>query len=130
MKLTDKQRKAMFAKKTEWGFDLTDFEPDGFQKVLKGLKIPLGNVSEDFGRDIDNAPYRRGWKWHGEGIEIITGNNPITGEYRQTTQRSPEKDYASYIGIEGERAKVLLAVKLIKETSGNKDESPERRDFI
>ena len=128
--MSRRQEKAMFAKKTEWGFDLTKFEPDGFEKVLKELDIPLGNVSEDFGRDLDNAPYRRGWIWHGEGIEIITGNNPVTGEYNRPTARSPEKDYASYIGIEGERAKVLKAVKLIKESSGNKDESPNRRDFI
>ena len=40
---TLKQIEAKYRKKlnegAKWGFDLTDFKPNGFQKVLKALKI-------------------------------------------------------------------------------------------
>jgi len=83
------------------------------------------------GEDLDGKPYRRGFVWHGEGIEITTGNNPITGQYSNPNMREPEVNYASYIGITGLPDQVKMAVKLIKKHSSViKDESKNRRDFI
>ena len=68
----------------KWGFDLTDFKPKGFQKVLKALKIrPKAELDRN----------GSGWEWKGNGILIVTGNNPITGEYAGgTIKRKNEKD--------------------------------------
>jgi len=118
-------------KNLEWGFDLTDFKDGQFKDVLKGLGIAEGDVTDDMGEDLDGKPYRRGYVWHGEGIEITTGNNPITGQYSNPNMREPEVNYASYIGITGLPDQVKMAVKLIKKhSSGIKDESKNRRNFI
>ena len=77
------------------GFDLSDFKPGGFKKVLKALNIPtIAKGSHTGGSDFSNGFYFRN-----KDIIIITGNNPITGKYRNKN-RAPEKNYASYIGIE------------------------------
>ena len=114
--------------KRQHGFDLTDFKRGGFQKVLKGVGIRQSKGEE--GRSS-------GWEWKGPGILIVTGNDPITGEYfSSSTGRSPikrkaEKDYASYIGVEGDTKKVDLAVELIKKwASYIKKEDPNRRSYI
>jgi len=115
----------------KWGFDLTKFKPNGFEKVLSKLGILEGSVTDDMGTLLDGTPYRRGFIWSGEGIEITTMNNPITGEYNNPKHRGNEKDYASYIGIEGVPEQVNKAVKLIKEHNDFiKDESPNQRMFI
>ena len=69
--------------KRQHGFDLTDFKPGGFQKVLKGLKIrPKAKLDRN----------ESGWEWKGMGILIVTGNNPITGEYATSVSgKSPVK---------------------------------------
>jgi len=127
MARTREQQKAMFAK---WGFDLTDFKKNGFQKTITELEI--SDKPKDFNITVEEKPTRAGFEWNGDGIKIVTGNNPITGEYgAELFKREPEKDYASYIGIEGDRAKVLKAVKLIKlNTDFRKGESKNDRDFI
>ena len=110
------------------GFDLTDFKPNGFQKVLKALKIrPKAKLDRN----------ESGWEWKGNGILIVTGNNPITGEYasvvsgKSPIKRKKEKNYASYIGVEGKPDLVAKAVELIKqEASYIKKESPGKRDYI
>ncbi len=118
--------------KIKWGFDCTSFKPNGFQQVLKQLGIPEGNLIEEMRKDLDGNLYRRSFIWSDNRIKIITCNNPITGEYNnQSVQREIEKDYASYIGLEGEPVQVEMAVKLIKKYSDFiKDESPLKRDFI
>lgn len=125
MALTRQQQKAMFAK---WGFDLSDFKKGGFQKTIKELEIS-DQPKDFFSRDKKT---RLGFEWNGDGIKIVTGNNPITGEFGiKMFSREPEKDYASSIGVEGDRAKVLKAVKLIKQnTSFRKDESKNERTYI
>jgi len=115
----------------DWGFDLTDFEPEGFQKILKQLGIPQEYVRtwhepDDFNKERQG----RGFVWEGEGIIIETKNNPITGQYGNPKQREPEKNYAGYIGITGQPDQVKNAVKLIKKFGSAKDESPNSRDFI
>ena len=114
--------------KRQHGFDLTDFKSNGFQKVLKGVGIRQKKGEE--GRSS-------GWEWKGSGILIVTGNDPITGEYfSSSTGRSPikrkaEKNYASYIGVEGKSELVDKAVELIKKYATYiKNEDPKRRSYI
>ena len=110
------------------GFDLTDFKPNGFQKVLKALKIrPKAKLDRN----------ESGWEWKGNGILIVTGNDPITGKYassysgKSSVKRKDEKNYASYIGIEGTPDMVETAVELIRQYSSYvKNESPGQRNFI
>ena len=110
------------------GFDLTDFKPNGFQKVLKALKIrPKAKLDRN----------ESGWEWKGNGILIVTGNDPITGKYassysgKSSVKRKDEKNYASYMGIEGKPELVAKAVELIKAQAAYiKKESPGRRDYI
>ena len=116
MKLKDLLNEA-----TKHGFDLTNFKHNKFKVVLKNLGIRP--KSQDMGN--------KGFYWKGNGILIITGNDPITGQFWNPDMREPEKDYASYIGIEGMEGKVETAVDLIKKyASYIKDESEGRRDFI
>ena len=114
--------KSLLNEASKHGFDLTDFKPGGFQKLLKALKIsPKAKDMKD-----------KGWYWKGNGILIVTGNNPITGEYaNQNVPRKKEKNYASYIGVEGSPDLVKHAVDLIKHYSTYiKGESPGKRSFI
>jgi len=105
------------------GFDLTDFKRNGFKQLLKALKIkPKAQLVKN----------ESGWGWKGNGILIVTGNNPLTGEYASAAvKRKNEKDYASYIGIEGKPELVKQAVELVhKWASYIKNESPGRRNYI
>ena len=104
------------------GFDLTDFKPGGYKKVLKALGIPMRSK-------IGNPD--KGFQWKGRGILIVTGNDPITGKFRNPDRRDPERNYASYIGIVGDADKVKQAVELIKKnTSYRKGESKGTRGYI
>lgn len=107
----------------EHGFDLTSFRsPSSFQRVLMAAGIN------------PNQEPQRGhlgeFIWKGSGVTIVTGNNPITGEYMQAGQRRPEPGYASYIGLDGDEKKVKAIVELIKKTSEWGEESVGSRDFI
>ena len=108
--------------KAQHGFDLTDFKRNGFKQLLKALKIkPKAELDRN----------GTGWEWKGNGILIITANNPITGEYAVEGRRKNEKDYASYMGVEGKPELVQQAVELIhKWASYIKNESPGTRDYI
>tara|TARA_R100000995_G_scaffold74575_1_gene43674 strand:- start:179 stop:598 length:420 start_codon:yes stop_codon:yes gene_type:complete len=117
----------IFQNGAQHGFDLTDFKPGGFKKFLKALGIPMvAKGSHTGGSDTSNGFYFRN-----KDIIIITGNNPITGKYRNAN-RSPEKNYASYVGIETKDPKDMeRVVKLFKQnTSYRKGESKGRRSFI
>ena len=120
--LADVQRKKL-TEASKHGFDLTDFKRNGFKQLLKALKIkPKAQLDRN----------ESGWEWKGNGILIVTGNNPITGEYASTSiSRKLEKDYASYMGVEGKPELVQQAVELIhKWASYIKNESPGTRDYI
>lgn len=99
------------------GFDLTHFDsPKNFEKLLALVGAKGGERGED------------GFEWTGPGITIVTGNNPITGEYfRGNRQNDP--GYASYIGLTGNPDKVKKAAAYINKFDP-KDESPGRRSFI
>ena len=119
--LADVQRKKLTEAKKH-GFDLTDFKRNGFKQLLKALKIkPKAELDRN----------ESGWEWKGNGILIVTGNNPITGEYAGSMPRKNEKDYASYMGIEGKPELVEKAVELIKKYATYiKNEQPGRRGYI
>ena len=117
----------IFKDGAQHGFDLTDFKPGGFKKFLKALNIPMvAKGSHTGGSDTSN-----GFFFRNKDIVIITGNNPITGKYRNKN-RAPEKNYASYIGIETKNPKDMKrVVNLIKQnTSYRKGESRGTRGYI
>ena len=74
----------------------------------------------------------RNYFWRNKDIIIITANNPITGQYNMKGRRKPEKNYASYVGIETKNPEDMdKVVKLFKQnTSYRKGESKGRRDFV
>ena len=102
------------------GFDLTGITASNWKKVLAAVGVRPAAAQSGIT-----------WKWTGPGIQIFTGNDPITGKYSQSGGREDEKDYASYIGIEGDPAKVKMAAGLIKKLAKTiKGESPGEREFI
>ena len=119
----------IFKDGAQHGFDLTDFKPGGFKRFLKALGIPMIAKGSSTGASWSDG---RSFFWRNKDIIIITGNNPITGQYRDEGRRSPEKNYASYVGIETKDPKDMdRVVKLFKQnTSYRKGESKGRRDFI
>ena len=119
----------IFRDGAQHGFDLTDFKPGGFKKFLKALGIPMVAKGSSTGASWSDG---RSFFWRNKDIIIITGNNPITGQYRDEGRRDPEKNYASYVGIETKDPKDMdRVVKLFKQnTSYRKGESKGRRDFV
>ena len=119
----------IFRDGAQHGFDLTDFKPGGFKKFLKALGIPMVAKGSSTGASWSDG---RSFFWRNKDIIIITGNNPITGQYRDKGRRDPEKNYASYVGIETKDPKDMdRVVKLFKQnTSYRKGESKGRRDFV
>ena len=119
----------IFRDGAQHGFDLTDFKPGGFKRFLKALGIPMVAKGSSTGASWSDG---RSFFWRNKDIIIITGNNPITGQYRDEGRRSPEKNYASYVGIETKDPKDMdRVVKLFKQnTSYRKGESKGRRSFI
>jgi len=119
----------IFKDGAQHGFDLTDFKPGAFKKFLKALNIPAVSKGSSTG-----APWSDGknYYWRNKDIIIITANNPITGQYYAKGRRSPEKNYASYVGIETKNPEDMdKVVKLFKQnTSYRKGESKGRRDFV
>ena len=119
----------IFKDGAQHGFDLTDFKPGGFKKFLKALGIPMIAKGSSTGKSWSDGDI---FYWRNKDIIIITGNNPITGTYRNKANRSPEKNYASYVGIETKNPEDMKNVlKLFKQNrSYSKGESRGRRDFI
>ena len=119
----------IFKDGAQHGFDLTDFKPGGFKKFLKALGIPMVAKGSSTGASWSDG---RSFFWRNKDIIIITGNNPITGQYRDEGRRDPEKNYASYVAIETKDPKDMdRVVKLFKQnTSYRKGESKGRRSFI
>ena len=118
----------IFQNGAQHGFDLSDFKPGGFKRFLKSLGIPMIAKGSSTGAPWSDG---RSFFWRNKDIIISTGNNPITGKYRNKN-RAPEKNYASYVGIETRDQKTMdKVVKLFKQnTSYRKGESKGRRDFI
>ena len=111
---------SLIEKIAQHGFDLTNISAKNWQKIL--TSVEAGNKANWS---------RYGWEWSGGDILIVTGNNPITGEYALSKNRGIEKDYAGYIGIEGNPDKVKTVVSGIKKYADSiKGESKGGREFI
>jgi len=109
------------SKKAEWGFDLTDINSKIWKKILK-----LIGASETPKHDGEHS-----WIWKGKDVTIYTQNDPISGKYAVKNARKDEVNYASYIGIEGEKQQVEKVADLIRKYATYiKDESKGKRDFI
>ena len=119
----------IFKDGAQHGFDLTDFKPGAFKKFLKALNIPAVSKGSSTGAPWSDG---RNYFWRNKDIIIITNNNPITGQYYEPKRRSPEKNYASYVGIETKNPEDMdKVVRLFKQnTSYRKGESKGRRDFV
>ena len=119
----------IFKDGAQHGFDLTDFKPRGFEKFLTALGIPKVAKGSSTGASWSDG---KSFYWRNKDIIIITGNNPITGRYRDEGRRKPEKNYASYVGIETKNPEDMdNVVKLFKQnTSYRKGESRGKRSFI
>jgi len=119
----------IFPAGAQHGFDLTDFKPRGFEKFLTALGIPKVAKGSSTGVSWSAG---KNFYWRNKDIIIITANNPITGQYYAPDRRSPEKNYASYVGIETKNPDDMeKVVKLFKQhTSYRKGESKGRRDFV
>ena len=119
----------IFKDGAQHGFDLSDFKPGGFKKFLKALNIPAVSKGSSTGAPWSDG---RNYFWRNKDIIIITANNPITGQYNMKGRRKPEKNYASYVGIETKDPKDMdKVVRLFKQnTSYRKGESKGRRDFV
>jgi len=116
----------------EAGFDLTTFgTARNFQKVLNENKLtPRKPIVKKVHVGSYRASYRT-YVWKGKGLEMRTGNNPITGAFSSQGRRPREKGYASYIGIKGQPRKVTKLVKTIKMATGNiKGFNPKESEFI
>lgn len=126
---------------SEAGFDLTDFDTARrFENLLAELDL---NPEHIYREEVD-AEYAKIDKspddpdsdhgvfvWANENLALITGNNPLTGEYSDPDMRPPEKGYASYIGLSGTPEAVEEAFDRIKEVAAHiKAEDPEGRQFI
>ena len=119
----------LFQNGVQHGFDLTDFKPRGFERFLSALGIPKIAKGSHTGASWSDG---KNYYWRNKDIIIITANNPITGQYYAPDRRSPEKNYASYVGIETKDQKTMdKVVKLFKQnTSYRKGESKGSRDFV
>ena len=124
-----KESVKLFKDGAQHGFDLTDFKPGGFKKFLTALGIPKIAKGSSSGASWSDG---KNYYWRNKDIIIITANNPITGQYYAKGRRSPEKNYASYVGIETKDPKDMdKVVRLFKQnTSYRKGESKGRRDFV
>ena len=119
----------LFKDGAQHGFDLSDFKPGGFKKFLTALGIPKIAKGSSTGASWSDG---KNYYWRNKDVIIITANNPITGQYYAKGRRSPEKNYASYVGIETKNPEDMdKVVKLFKQnTSYRKGQSKGRRDFV
>lgn len=105
--------------KTQAGFDLTKFKPGDFEKLLELLGL-------DKKGKLDHTI----WLWGNDKILLLTANNPITGVSGRSYNQSQEKDYAGYIGLEGDKDLVDKAFEFIKNNADYKNVNPTHREYI
>ncbi len=83
--------------KYEWGFDLTDFNDENKSNGASKFKNLLDSFDMKFIDDNNNGSK---WSNKDDSLILITGNNPITGEYlRKDMRQQSEKGYLSYVGV-------------------------------
>jgi len=130
----------------EAGFDLTDFgNSENFAELLATFDLsPDMYYNPDHYDPVPDPQYSKVDKrpedpdrdygvfvWANRNVALITGNNPLTGEYSNPDMRQKEEGYASYIGISGEEGAVREIYDAIKQRANHiKGEDPEDRQFI
>lgn len=113
----------------EWGFDLTDFgSAEKFKKLLRKHNLVSGYKREKVPVAGTDGYYM--YTWSNKDVKLITANNPITGIHGINKGRRPQKGYASYIGIVGEKEAVKELADDIRKMAATKDESMYERVFI
>ena len=78
----------------QWGFDLTDFNPNGKKKFQ--------NLMDDFGMEFVSDEMRAfTWKNQAGDLKLFTANNPVTGLCIGESNKSDvETGYLAYVGVE------------------------------
>jgi len=104
----------------EHGFDLTDFDQQYWIIMLTLLGLEAVNQKKDNG----------GYVWIFKDGYIVTGNDPLTGNYCQPESRDPERGYLSYVGIAGNFDFVDTVRKFIKTHAKYIKGESEARDYI
>lgn len=103
------------------GFDLTTISATKWKELLKLINANSERPTKE----------RNSWRWTGAGVSVWAGNDPISGKYAiGSSSRDDEKNYASYIGIQGQPDKVKMVVDFIKKNGRYKDFNPNDREFI
>jgi len=109
------------SKQYECGFDLTEIGLGNWINLIKRYDLRWTNRKTDTGAYVWGFP---------EGY-IVTGNDPLSGNYSDPTVRLPEKGYASYIGVKGTKAFRDKVAKFIKRNAEYiKGYNPKRREYI
>ena len=104
----------------KWGFDLTDLDAPIFQELIEKYGLEKGKNANK-------------WEWVGNGLLIATTVDPTTGKYADDWYNAigdNRKNYLGYVGVEGEKDKVMNVVKVIKNNGIYKDESRNTRSFV
>lgn len=116
---------------TEWGFDLTSMPAMKWFQMLTRYQLQYTNRKHDTYQAFDGAgsTVKGGaFVWGFADGHIVTGNNPLSGDYYIPGHRDPEIGYCSYIGITGTKAFVRKVKAYIrKHADFIKDEAPGRR---
>lgn len=108
-------------KKYECGFDLTEISVKKFFKLLKLNNLTWTNRKKEYGAYV----------WGFEDGYIVTGNDPLTGNYRVPQDRAVEIGYASYIGVKGNKSFRDRVAKFIKRNATYiKGYNPKEREYI
>lgn len=92
------------SKQYECGFDLTDIGLKNFIKLLKLNDLKWTNRKKESGAYV----------WGFNDGYIVTGNCPLTGNFRSPGSRESEIGYASYIGVKGNKSFRDRVAKFIK----------------
>lgn len=111
----------------EYGFDLTSVPAMKWFEMLKRYNMQYTNRKLD---KMEGQPTYGAFVWGFKDGHIVTGNNPLTGEYYIPGRRDPEIGYCSYIGITGTRAFVRKVKRFIKKHAEYIKDESSRREFI
>lgn len=104
----------------EHGFDLTDLGQKHWIELLKRFKLSAVNQKSG----------RMGYVWVFKDGYIVTGNDPLTGNYHRPESREPERGYLSYVGITGTKSFVSKVRRFIKSRAVYIKDESEDRSFI
>jgi hypothetical protein len=129
MKLTKTQLKEIIREEIkllnesnyEYGFDLTGISSKKWKELLKMFSIPTTPK-------LENKKWI--WKSTKHNVVIVTANDPISGKYAAKGTREDEVDYASYIGVEGDKDIVVQIVRFINKNADDIKDQQVGRRFI